>query len=72
MHFLSVCVRFYVVQEVVILRGQEDRDAQKVPGRLHGRGHSTDGHLPDGGTYTHCFFSNAPQPPFVAPLRLER
>lgn len=37
------------VQEAVVIKGREDRDPPKVPGRFSGRGHRSDRHLPDGG-----------------------
>lgn len=37
------------VQEAVVIKGREDRDTPKVPGRFSGWGHSSDRHLPDGG-----------------------
>lgn len=40
---------FSAVQEAVVIKGREDWDTPKVPGRFPGRGHSSDRHLPDGG-----------------------
>lgn len=46
---VSVHSPLSAVQEAVVIKGREDRDTPKVPGRFSGWGHSSDRHLPDGG-----------------------